>query len=77
MIGQVIGDYRVTAALGEGGMGMVYKGEHTALGQIVAIKSLHSSLLNHTIHYCGTPHLNDEIHTTTMIIIVIMISMDY
>ncbi|RMG18421.1 MAG: FHA domain-containing protein [Planctomycetota bacterium] len=46
MIGQRIGDYVVTEALGEGGMGMVYKGQHVTLGQVVAIKSLHSSLMN-------------------------------
>jgi tRNA A-37 threonylcarbamoyl transferase component Bud32 len=45
-IGRQVGDYRVVSKLGEGGMGMVYKGQHAALGQIVAIKSLHSALMN-------------------------------
>ncbi|MBN1551896.1 tetratricopeptide repeat protein [bacterium] len=33
-----IGDYRIVELLGEGGMGFVYKGEHTATGQVAAIK---------------------------------------
>lgn len=45
MIGRQIGDYRIVSALGEGGMGMVYRGEHATLGQVVAVKSLHPSLL--------------------------------
>ena len=45
MIGQQVGDYRVVSQLGEGGMGMVYKAEHATLGQVVAVKSLHPSLL--------------------------------
>ena len=45
-IGRQVGDYRVVSKLGEGGMGMVYKGQHAALGQVVAIKSLHSALMN-------------------------------
>ena len=45
-IGRVIGDYQVMSRLGEGGMGLVYKGQHSALGQVVAIKSLHSALMN-------------------------------
>jgi len=46
LVGKQIGDYRITAQLGEGGMGMVYKGEHVTLGQVVAVKSLHSALMN-------------------------------
>ncbi|MBX3471036.1 MAG: protein kinase [Planctomycetes bacterium] len=46
LIGRTVGDYKVVSRLGEGGMGMVYKGQHAALGQVVAIKSLHSALMN-------------------------------
>src|SRR5688572_322299 len=38
------GRYRVDAILGTGGMGRVYKAEHTGIGRKVAIKVLHSRL---------------------------------
>ena len=40
MIGQVIGNYRVVAEIGKGGMGMVYRAEHVQLGRPVALKML-------------------------------------
>ena len=44
-IGSVLdGRYRVDAVLGKGGMGRVYKGEHTGIGRAVAIKVLHPDL---------------------------------
>tara|TARA_R110002096_G_scaffold171490_6_gene344575 strand:- start:39610 stop:41559 length:1950 start_codon:yes stop_codon:yes gene_type:complete len=44
MIGEVVGGYRVTAKLGEGGMGVVFLAEHTVMGRKAAVKFLHASL---------------------------------
>ena len=40
MIGRSLGHYRVTAAIGAGGMGEVYRATDTKLGRDVAIKML-------------------------------------
>ena len=40
MIGSIVGNFRIVAKLGEGGMGVVYVGEHQMIGQKVAIKVL-------------------------------------
>jgi serine/threonine-protein kinase len=41
LIGATIGNYRVVAKLGEGGMGSVYLAEHPLIGKKVALKVLH------------------------------------
>src|SRR5262245_6678741 len=43
-VGKTIGNYRVTAKLGEGGMGIVYLAEHPVIGRRVAMKAIHPEL---------------------------------
>ena len=45
MIGTVIGNYKITSKIGEGGMGSVFLAEHTKLSRKVAIKNLHDVLV--------------------------------
>jgi TPR repeat protein/tRNA A-37 threonylcarbamoyl transferase component Bud32 len=40
MIGQVVGSYRIAGVIGEGGMGVVYLGQHAMLDRRAAIKVL-------------------------------------
>ncbi|WP_428261556.1 serine/threonine-protein kinase [Haliangium sp.] len=44
MIGEVVGNYRITDKIATGGMGVVYKGEHFLIGKKVAIKLLKKQL---------------------------------
>jgi HD-like signal output (HDOD) protein len=42
--GHQLGPYRVVAEIGEGGMGRVFRGEHTLIGRAVAIKLLNAEV---------------------------------
>jgi eukaryotic-like serine/threonine-protein kinase len=44
VIGETLGSYRITRAIGEGGMGTVYLAEHTLIGRHAAIKVLRPEL---------------------------------
>jgi serine/threonine protein kinase len=43
-VGETIGNYMLTAKLGEGGMGVVYLAEHPVIGRKVAMKAIHPEL---------------------------------
>jgi serine/threonine protein kinase len=40
-VGQSVGNYNITATLGEGGMGTVFLAEHPVIGSKVALKAIH------------------------------------
>src|SRR3954466_13681003 len=44
LVGKKVGNYDVSAKIGEGGMGAVYLGTHPMIGKKVAIKTLHAEL---------------------------------
>ena len=44
LVGQTLGEYRLTSLLGAGGMAEVYRGEDTRLGRVVAVKVLPAEL---------------------------------
>ncbi len=44
MIGTTVGSYRITQKISIGGMGTVYKAEHTLIGKLAAVKVLHPEL---------------------------------
>jgi hypothetical protein len=47
-IGHGIGNYRVTAKLGEGGMGVVFLAEHPVIGRKAALKAIHPQFARNT-----------------------------
>lgn len=46
MIGTTVGSYRITHKVSVGGMGTVYKAQHTLIGKLAAVKVLHPELRN-------------------------------
>ena len=40
-VGQTVGNYTISAKLGEGGMGTVFLAEHPVIGSRVALKAIH------------------------------------
>ena len=44
MIGTQAGSYRITDVIAVGGMGSVYRAEHTLIGRVAAVKVLHPEM---------------------------------
>ncbi len=44
MIGETVGSYKIVSKLSVGGMGTVYRAEHTLIGKLAAVKVLHPEL---------------------------------
>ncbi|MBA3397072.1 MAG: protein kinase [Deltaproteobacteria bacterium] len=44
MIGSTVGSYRIVGQIGVGGMGAVYRAEHTLIGRLAAVKLLHPEM---------------------------------
>jgi serine/threonine protein kinase len=61
MIGETLGHYRLTAKIGEGGMGVVYRAQDQELNREVAVKVLAAGMLEHV----GKDHLLREAQTAS------------
>jgi serine/threonine protein kinase len=61
MIGEKLGQYRITAKIGEGGMGVVYRARDEELNREVAVKVLATGMLDHL----GKDHLLKEAQTAS------------
>ena len=44
MLGTIVGSYRIVDRIAVGGMGTVYRAEHTLIGRIAAVKVLHTEM---------------------------------
>ena len=44
VIGTTAGSYRITSVVSVGGMGTVYRAEHSLIGRIAAVKVLHPEM---------------------------------
>src|SRR5262249_49530046 len=61
MIGEKLGNYQLTAKIGEGGMGVVYRARDEQLNRDVAVKVLAAGMLEHL----GRDHLLKEAQTAS------------
>ena len=64
MIGETVGNYRIVSKLSIGGMGTVYKAEHTLIGKHAAVKVLHPELSSN--HDIVNRFFNEAKATTTI-----------
>jgi len=70
LIGATIGNYRVVAKLGEGGMGEVYRAEHPLIGKKVAIKVLREDSPDAAERFFNEARLVNEIGHPNIVDIV-------
>ena len=64
MIGEVVGNYRITGQIAVGGMGVVYKAEHQIIGKQVAVKLLRREFS--TNHQVIDRFFNEAMATTVI-----------
>jgi serine/threonine-protein kinase len=68
LIGQQIGNYKITRELGRGGMGVVYEAVHTAIGYRAAVKVLGAKIATDPKHKVYVSRFLDEARAVNLIL---------
>ena len=67
LIGQQIGNYKITRELGRGGMGVVYEAVHQAIGYRAAVKVLGAKIASDPKHKVYVSRFLDEARAVNLI----------